>query len=45
MDYCFLKPNSSVNSQTIPDESVTCHCGKGRQTPEHYEQRGLVEGN
>ena len=23
MDYHFLKPNSSVNSQTIPDESVT----------------------
>ena len=24
VDHCFLKPNSKVNSQTIPDESVTC---------------------
>ena len=24
MDHYFLKPNSTVNSQTIPDESVTC---------------------
>ena len=24
MDYYFLKPNSTANSQTIPDESVTC---------------------
>ena len=24
MDYYFLKPNSTSNSQTIPDESVTC---------------------
>ena len=24
MDYWFLKPNSTANSQTIPDESVTC---------------------
>ena len=24
MDYYFLKPTSTANSQTIPDESVTC---------------------
>ena len=24
MDYCFLKPNSFANFQTIADESVTC---------------------
>ena len=24
LDHYFLKPNSTVNSQTIPDESVTC---------------------
>ena len=24
MDYYFLKPNSTANSSTIPDESATC---------------------
>ena len=42
MDYYFLKPNSTANSQTIPDESVTCIA---RQTPEHNEQRSSEEGN
>ena len=41
----FFKPNSAVSCQTIPDESVTCIDGEGRQTPEHDEQRGSDEGN
>ena len=33
MDHYFLQPNSTVNSQTIPDESVTCIPAK-----EHRDQ-------
>ena len=45
MDYNFLKPNSDANSETIPAESVTCSAVKGRQTPEHFEQRDSEEGD
>ena len=39
MDYCLLKPYSIANSQTTPDESVTCIAVKEDQTPAHGEQR------
>ena len=42
VDYYFLKPNSTANSQTIPDESVTIAVNEDK---EHHEQRGSEEWN
>ena len=45
MDYYFLMPNATVNSQTIPDESVTCIAVREDRHQNIMSSVVFVEGN